>query len=184
MYNKNLDKMNKETLRMQMLSGIITEGEYKAKLEENAFLKEVSPTDYPEDIKAMEREIQDLKNKLQSLMAAAHKAKSDYTKTVPSLKDDPEFANINLPSSKKNQYAFKTLVDDVKKVSDESGNDWDALNKYLEDHYNNVKTYTRDGSSAIYVVGFFSISKTDEDEFYKKNPSRYITIGDWAVRPW
>ena len=34
MYNKNLDKMNKETLRMQMLSGIITEGEYKAKLEE------------------------------------------------------------------------------------------------------------------------------------------------------
>jgi hypothetical protein len=28
--------MNKETLRMQMLSGIITESEYKAKLEENA----------------------------------------------------------------------------------------------------------------------------------------------------
>jgi hypothetical protein len=28
-------KMNKETLRMQMLSGIITEGEYKQKLEEN-----------------------------------------------------------------------------------------------------------------------------------------------------
>jgi hypothetical protein len=27
--------MNKETLRMQMLSGIITEGEYKQKLEEN-----------------------------------------------------------------------------------------------------------------------------------------------------
>ena len=27
--------MNKETLRMQMLSGIITEGEYKAKLNEN-----------------------------------------------------------------------------------------------------------------------------------------------------
>jgi hypothetical protein len=29
MYNKNLNKMNKETLRMQMLAGIITEGEYK-----------------------------------------------------------------------------------------------------------------------------------------------------------
>ncbi len=27
--------MNKETLRMQMLSGVITEGQYKAKLEEN-----------------------------------------------------------------------------------------------------------------------------------------------------
>jgi hypothetical protein len=35
MYNKNLDKMNKEQLRMQMLSGIITESEYKAKLNEN-----------------------------------------------------------------------------------------------------------------------------------------------------
>jgi hypothetical protein len=28
--------MDKETLRMQMLSGVITESEYKAKLEENA----------------------------------------------------------------------------------------------------------------------------------------------------
>jgi hypothetical protein len=35
MYNKNLNKMNKETLRMQMLAGIITEGQYKAKLNEN-----------------------------------------------------------------------------------------------------------------------------------------------------
>ena len=34
MYNKNLDKMNKEQLRMQMLAGIITEGQYKAKLNE------------------------------------------------------------------------------------------------------------------------------------------------------
>ena len=34
MYNKNLNKMNKEQLRMQMLSGIITENQYKAKLNE------------------------------------------------------------------------------------------------------------------------------------------------------
>ena len=34
MYNKNLDKMNKETLRIQMLAGIITEGQYKVKLNE------------------------------------------------------------------------------------------------------------------------------------------------------
>jgi len=34
MYNKNLNKMTQEQLRMQMLSGIITEGEYKAKLNE------------------------------------------------------------------------------------------------------------------------------------------------------
>jgi hypothetical protein len=34
MYNKNLDKMTQEQLRMQMLAGIITEGQYKAKLNE------------------------------------------------------------------------------------------------------------------------------------------------------
>jgi hypothetical protein len=34
MYNKNLDKMTQEQLRMQMLAGIITEGEYKQQLDE------------------------------------------------------------------------------------------------------------------------------------------------------
>jgi len=34
MYNKNLNNMNKETLRMQMLAGILTEGQYKAMLNE------------------------------------------------------------------------------------------------------------------------------------------------------
>jgi hypothetical protein len=35
MYNKNLNKMTQEQLRMQMLAGIITEGQYKEKLNEN-----------------------------------------------------------------------------------------------------------------------------------------------------
>jgi hypothetical protein len=41
MYNKNLNKMNKETLRMQMLAGIITEDQYKEKLkkQENHLIK-------------------------------------------------------------------------------------------------------------------------------------------------
>lgn len=34
MYNKNQNKMNKEQLRMQMLAGIITESQYKEKLNE------------------------------------------------------------------------------------------------------------------------------------------------------
>jgi hypothetical protein len=34
MYNKNLDKMTQEQLRMQFLSGVITESEYKIKLNE------------------------------------------------------------------------------------------------------------------------------------------------------
>ena len=42
MYNKNLDKMTQEQLRMQMLAGIITEGQYKAKLNEN----EINRFDY------------------------------------------------------------------------------------------------------------------------------------------
>jgi hypothetical protein len=33
--NKKNKKMNKEQLRMQMLAGVITEGQYKAKLNEN-----------------------------------------------------------------------------------------------------------------------------------------------------
>lgn len=35
MYNKNQDKMTQEQLRMQMLAGIITESQYKTKLNEN-----------------------------------------------------------------------------------------------------------------------------------------------------
>ena len=35
MYNKNLNKMTQEQLRMQMLAGIITESEYKAMLNED-----------------------------------------------------------------------------------------------------------------------------------------------------
>jgi hypothetical protein len=38
MYDKNLNKMTKEQLRMQMLAGIITEGQYKAKLNEEQAL--------------------------------------------------------------------------------------------------------------------------------------------------
>jgi hypothetical protein len=34
MYNKNINKMTNEQLRMQMLAGIITEGQYKEKLNE------------------------------------------------------------------------------------------------------------------------------------------------------
>jgi hypothetical protein len=34
MYGKNLNKMTQEQLRMQMLAGIITEGEYKTMLDE------------------------------------------------------------------------------------------------------------------------------------------------------
>ena len=43
MYNKNLNKMTQEQLRMQMLAGIITEGQYKAMLNENTKYTELKP---------------------------------------------------------------------------------------------------------------------------------------------
>jgi hypothetical protein len=51
-YNKIL-KMTNEQLRMQMLSGIITEGQYKAKLQENFFMnliKKIRNKEEPEEV--------------------------------------------------------------------------------------------------------------------------------------
>jgi hypothetical protein len=50
--------MNKETLRMQMLAGIITESEYKARLNEDELktLKQVIQQEYPEVIQSGEIE--------------------------------------------------------------------------------------------------------------------------------
>jgi hypothetical protein len=49
-----MKKVNKETLRMQMLAGIITEGQYKAKLNENELntLKQAIQQEYPEIIQS------------------------------------------------------------------------------------------------------------------------------------
>ena len=49
MYNKNLDKMTQEQLRMQMLAGIITEGQYKAKLNEEQALGTLFTPEEDED---------------------------------------------------------------------------------------------------------------------------------------
>jgi hypothetical protein len=54
--------MNKEQLRMQMLAGIITEGEYKAKLNENRTAEELFQMFKDEDLLNDRREydIEDL----------------------------------------------------------------------------------------------------------------------------
>ena len=54
--------MNKETLRMQMLAGIITESQYKAKLNENRTAKELFQMFKDEDLLNDRREydIEDL----------------------------------------------------------------------------------------------------------------------------
>jgi hypothetical protein len=148
------------------------------------FKEEVGSFQYPEEILAMDEEIADLKAKLEAAIKAKNKAKSNYTKTVPSLKDQDEYKGLDLPNDKVSQYRFKDLVDKVKKISDESGNNWDALNSYLKNKYGGLfSDYTRGTNPAAYVVNFFSITK-GEDEFIKSNPNNHIKIGDWYIRPW
>lgn len=146
-------------------------------------LKEASPIDYPEDIKAMEQEIKDLKAKLQALVSKTLKAKVKYTKSVPSVKDDPEYANLNLPRDKRMQYHFKELVDDLKKLSNENRNNWDVLTDYLKNRYPQTDTYTTGKNQVLYIVNHFMIIR-GEDEEVKEDPSRFIKIKNWYIRPW
>jgi hypothetical protein len=62
MYDKNLDKMTQEQLRMQMLAGIITESQYAAELDENRTAKELFQMFKDEDLLNDRREydIEDL----------------------------------------------------------------------------------------------------------------------------
>jgi hypothetical protein len=82
-----------------------------------------------------------------------------------------------------NSPSFKKLVAKVQEISDKSGNDWDELNKYLKGRYAFFDTYTRGTNPAAYVVNFFSITK-GKDEFVKKNPSKFVQVGEWYIRPW
>jgi hypothetical protein len=78
---------------------------------------------------------------------------------------------------------FKNLVVKVQQISDESGNDWDALKAYLKGKYAMFDTYTTGPVPAAYVVNFFAITK-GKDEYVEKSPSDYVQIGDWYIRPW
>jgi hypothetical protein len=73
MYNKNLDKMNKKALLMQKLAGIITENEYKTKLNELdsdsvtiKFTPEPFTVIFDVDDFDDEEEFEEFKNKLMS----------------------------------------------------------------------------------------------------------------------
>jgi hypothetical protein len=83
----------------------------------------------------------------------------------------------------KDSPSFKKLVAKVQQISDDSGNDWDALKAYLGGRYARFDTYTTGTNPAAYVVNFFAITK-GKDEWVEKNPSDYVQIGDWYIRPW
>ena len=155
----------------------------KKYLAEGKLLNEAPSFNYPQEILDMDAEIEDLKAKLQATIKAKNKAKSDYTKSVPSLSDQDEFSGLNLSKDKKSQYRFKDFIDYVKGISEENGNNWETLKTTLKAKYPMFSDFTKGTNPAAYVPGFFSITK-GEDEFVKENPKKYIKIGDWYVRPW
>lgn len=83
----------------------------------------------------------------------------------------------------KDSASFKKLVLKLEQISEESGNDWEALKTYLRGRYAFFETYTRGTNPAAYVVNFFAITK-GKDEYVEKNPQDYVQIGDWYIRPW
>jgi hypothetical protein len=82
-----------------------------------------------------------------------------------------------------NSPLFKKLVAKVQEISDESGNDWDELKKYLKSKYAFFETYTTGTNPAAYVVNFFAIT-LGKDEDVKKSPKEYVQVGEWYIRPW
>jgi hypothetical protein len=77
---------------------------FKKYLAEGKLLNEASSFNYPQEILDMDTEIEDLKAKLQAAITAKNKAKSNYTKSVPSLSDQGEFAGLGLSKDKRSQY--------------------------------------------------------------------------------
>ena len=83
-----------------------------------------------------------------------------------------------------NSPSFKKLITYLQKISDANGNDWEDLVKKLKSKYGyTLDTYTNGTNEAAYVVNFFSITR-GKDKYVKKDPSRFIEIGEWYVRPW
>jgi hypothetical protein len=171
-------------------------------LANNVLLKEVEEDEewdftgyeYPQELRDMDKQVEELKRQfleLQSRLEAAkkarNKAKSDFTKTMPSLKDaDEEYKNMNFSNfGKQSQYRFKKAVDMLKSISNKNGNNWDDLLKRLKSRFEGYLSYNTEndkGGKSIYVEGLFIID-TDESDRIKKYPNDYIKIGDWYVRP-
>jgi hypothetical protein len=76
--------MTNETLRMQMLSGVITEGQYKAKLQENLFSKLINKI---LGIEEDEDEIEDLPRKSEYDNLTDEQAKKAYTELAKAKND-------------------------------------------------------------------------------------------------
>jgi hypothetical protein len=100
MYNKNIN-MNKEFLKMQKLAGLITEGQYKAKLNENedkimvdstsltSYIDEmISLSDDMEYTPDMVQALQDLKDELSNGEMSVENALDIIQQTIDITGDD------------------------------------------------------------------------------------------------
>ena len=142
--------------------------------------------DLDKKVAELKAQLKDLQTQLADAVRIRNKAKSDFTKTVPSLNDqDNEFKNINFSGySKQKQYTFKKLVDNVKKINEKSGNNWEALKKSLQSQFGDgLKSYINEKDPMLYVIDLFTIA-SDQDKYVKESPNRHIKIGDWYIRPW
>lgn len=98
--------MTKETLRMQFLSGVITEGEYKAKLEEGKDLEKAIKT-FEDKIKTFEKELENAKKKI----AKEKSKKNPNQETIERYLEDVEFVTDEL---KKDRQALKSYQKELK----------------------------------------------------------------------
>ena len=110
--------MTNEQLRMQMLSGIITEGEYKAKLEENTFLNE--DKDVKKLLKHLEernKTLETARKKAEDKIANEKKKENPNKDKIETYLEDVEFSKDEI---KKNNLAIKSLKKDHKDSLNES----------------------------------------------------------------
>jgi len=158
-------------------------------LSESKLLKEEPSFKYPQEILDMDAEIEDLKAKLQAAITAKNKAKSNYTKSIPSLSDDPEFSGKGLKKDKRWQYRYKDFIEDVKKISQESGNDWDVLIGSLKKTYGENLRKNPYGDKPYPMLDIHGLAqiyliKDDGKGMDKKYTKSYFyIIGNWWVAP-
>lgn len=130
----------------------------------------------------MDKEIQDLKDKLEALIKAKNKAKSNFTKTVPALFGQPgEYEGIRQTyKPKKFQYEFKKFIEFLKNHHKEKGNNFEDLKAALRMKFSDNLQIATDGKG-LGVPSFFELSTSIPPDL---KPENFIKIGNWYVQPW
>jgi hypothetical protein len=146
-----MKKINKETLRMQMLAGIITESQYKAKLNENELntLKQTIQQEYPEIVQGGEIEtgteewIFLLKLALKSMYDTEYKGYFDdideydlfisgkYEPYYKMIEDDIS-SSYDIPNNLQELLYEMDSSDLIDNICQEMGGDWEDANDMRE----------------------------------------------------